>query len=141
MKKIISIMLVSSIILTSSFISDAITVYTRKNCKQTSTGRVCTTEKYMKLSAKYTYAESKKIVDRYKKYGSQNGQIIQFIIGLHPVSGLSNFMYNIGATKSMKYFETAVKKKTGVKFSYDYVLSNNSIALNKVTNLKVSYVK
>lgn len=114
-------------------------IYKRTTCYQTNLGKVCNTESYMKMQAKYTYEESKKIVDNYNKWGDK--VLLQYIIGLHPVGGISVLFYNMGAKKCIPYFQNAVKKKTGVLFTYEYVLNNNSHALNQAKNLKVSYVK
>lgn len=143
MKKILSYMLALTI--TSMFVLpstvNAAPVLTRQKCKQTSTGRVCTIEKYMKISVKYSYNDAKKIVDRNNKLGSGNSQIIKYIVSLTPVTGLASLMYDLGATRCMNVFQTAVKKKTGVRFTYDYILNNNSISLNKIENGRITYEK
>ncbi len=47
-------------------------------------------------------------------------------------------MYDLGAKRCMDVFQTAVKKKTGVRFTYDYILNNNSISLNKIENGRIT---
>ena len=68
----------------------------------------------------------------------QNSQIIKYIIYLTPVAGLASLMYDLGAKRCMDVFQTAVKKKTGVRFTYDYILNNNSISLNKIENGRIT---
>lgn len=50
-------------------------------------------------------------------------------------------MYDLGAKRCMNVFQTAVKKKTGIRFTYDYILNNNSISLNKIENGRITYEK
>lgn len=114
-------------------------IYTKKSCYQTHLGQVCSSESYMKMRAKFTYKEAKKIVSNYNKWSDHT--TLQYIIGLHPTAGMTIYFYNMGAKKCIPYFKKAVKKKKGVLFAYDYYLNNNSHALNQVKNMKISYVK
>lgn len=120
--------------------AEASKIYTKQTCTQTNTGRVCKTEEYMKLTTYFSNADAKRIVKEYNSWGSTNAQRIKYLVGLfHPALGFATFALDIGYSKFIGYFQTAVNKGTGVEIKYDYVLNQNSYSLNRIENAKITY--
>lgn len=94
----------------------------------------------MKLTSSFSNADAKRIVKEYNTWGSTDAQRMKYLVGLfNPALGFATFALDMGYSKVIGYFETAVAKGTGVEFKYDYVLSPNSHALNRIENGKVTY--
>lgn len=143
MKKIITLALALTLLFQGTgFLSavEASKIYTKQTCTQTNTGRVCKTEEYMKMSTYFSNADAKRIVREYNSWGSTNAQRVKYLVGLfHPALGFATFALDIGYSNFIGYFQTAVKKGTGVEIKYDYVLNKNSHSLNRIENGKVTY--
>ena len=100
----------------------------------------CQVYKVQKINVTFSYKQCKTIVDRAKKINSF-ASYASMIVGVKKsAAGVALSLYGTSVENSVKMFKTAVKKKKGLKLSYEYVINKRSYSLNKYRKVKQQYV-